>query len=75
VDTGMMLLRGQMIESVEVSCRIMRADDGETYELVGLPDELARPGTRVEVRGHVADDLMSFCMQGTIFKVSSARRI
>jgi hypothetical protein len=65
-----------MIESVEVNCRILRAENGtDTYELVGLPDELARPGTRVEVHGEVATGLVSFCMQGTIFKVSSARRM
>jgi hypothetical protein len=72
---GDMVLRGRMIEGVETGCRILRAENGETYELLDLPDELARPGTRVEVRGAVADDMMSFCMQGTIFQVTSARRL
>jgi hypothetical protein len=76
VDAGTMVLRGTMIESVEVGCHILEADySKDTYQLMGLPDDLARPGTRVEVRGQVAQDLVSFCMQGTIFQVSSARRI
>jgi hypothetical protein len=71
-----MVLRGTMIESVEVGCHILEVDNSrDTYQLMGLPDELARPGTRVEVRGQVAQDLVSFCMQGTIFQVDSARRI
>lgn len=73
---AVMVLRGTMIESVEVNCRIMRVDNSDdTYQLIGLPDDLARPGTRVEVRGELDAGMVSFCMQGPIFKVSSARRI
>ena len=76
VDAASMVLRGTMIESVEVGCHILQADNSsDTYQLMGLPDDLARPGTRVEVHGQVAQDLVSFCMQGTIFQVSSARRL
>ena len=76
MEAATIVLRGTMIESVEANCRILEADNSrDTYQLVGLPDELADPGTRVEVRGHVAHDMVSFCMQGTIFKVSSAHRI
>jgi hypothetical protein len=76
MEAGVMVLRGTIVESVEVACRILQADNSDDrYQLVGLPDNLARLGTRVEVHGHVAEDMVSFCMEGTIFQVDSARRL
>jgi hypothetical protein len=75
LDVGTVAIRGTMIEGVEANCKIMRADDGTVYELVDLPPEYAQVGLRLEVRGRVETELMSICMQGTMFKVSSARRI
>jgi len=55
MEAATIVLRGTMIESVEANCRILEADNSrDTYQLVGLPDELADPGTRVALPGQPA---------------------
>jgi hypothetical protein len=68
-------LRGTLAEGVEGTCLILQADNGYGYQLIGLPKHLAKPGYRLEVRGHKAVGQQSICMQGILFKVTSARRI
>ena len=46
-------------------------DSGETYELKDAPDELQKPNLKVQVRGEVRDDVMTFAMIGPVLKVQS----
>lgn len=73
--SAVVTLRGTMIEGVEAGCRILKAENGKSYELLGMDEALVKPGIRVEVRGRVALGMMSYCMQGAMFRVSTARRI
>lgn len=68
-------LRGTLIEGVEGGCLILNADNGKGYQLIDLDDSLAKAGTKLEVRGYKAVGMQSICMQGILFKVTSARRI
>jgi hypothetical protein len=73
---GQMTLRGVIVEGVEANCKAFKTDSGMGYELFGVKDAaLLRPGTRLEVTGSLATDLVSHCMQGDILRVTSARRI
>jgi hypothetical protein len=73
--TALVTLRGTMVEGVEAGCRILKAENGKNYELLGMDEALVKPGIRVEVRGRVAVGMVSYCMQGIMFRVSTARRI
>lgn len=64
------VIRG-VITDEGVECRAMRDDDGALYTLANAP-EWAVPGTRVVVRGSVAE--MSFCQQGTTISVADIQR-
>ena len=68
-------LRGTLVEGVEGGCLILNADNGRGYLLIGLDDSLAKPGNRVEVHGYKAVGQQSICMQGILFKVTSARKL
>lgn len=68
-------LRGTLVQGVEGGCLILNADNGRSYQLIDLDEHLARPGIRLEVRGHKAVGMQSICMQGILFKVVSAHRL
>jgi len=51
-------------------------DDGETYEIYqASPKEMLKNGLKVEVKGKVRDDAMSFAMIGPILEVKSFQAI
>ncbi|MFB2875407.1 hypothetical protein [Floridanema aerugineum] len=52
------------------------ADDGKTYEIYqASPKEMLKNGLKVEVKGDVRDDVMSFAMIGPILEVKSFEAI
>ena len=60
-------LTGSVVRGAEPSCLILRTPRGD-FEL--LTDRRVSAGQRVAVTGHVAQ-VMSHCMQGTPFQVST----
>jgi hypothetical protein len=68
-------LRGTVGEGVEQGCVVLTADDGRSYVLLGGDPAVLRSGGRVEVRGAIRSDLMSYCQQGPLVAVESVRRI
>ncbi len=69
---GEQTLSGVVEDGVEGRCLILR-DGGVAYQLLGGDPTVIRPGSRVVVTGHVATGIMTYCMQGKPFQVSSAR--
>jgi hypothetical protein len=66
-------LRGTII-SGGVTCPLMRAQDGKTVSLTGLPHEFRKPGTRVSLTGSFVQ--YSFCQQGSgTFAISRASAV
>ncbi|MFB2938466.1 hypothetical protein ACE1B6_24730 [Aerosakkonemataceae cyanobacterium BLCC-F154] len=52
------------------------ADNGETYEIYqASPKEMLKNGLKVEVKGEVREDAMSFAMIGPILEVKSFQAI
>jgi hypothetical protein len=68
-----MTLTGQVEQGVEPGCLIMH-NGGKTYELMADKYPAVRAGAKVVVTGHVVTGMMSHCMQGQIFQVTSARQ-
>ena len=58
---------------VEPGCRLLAADGGPTYLLVGGDRQVLRSGARVRVTGTLSPGTLSTCQQGTPLRVSSAR--
>jgi hypothetical protein len=63
----MTTLSGTLTEGVEAGCTLLTAG-GKVYQLVGADVRRLRPGP-VTVRGYVAEGLLSYCQQGTPFRV------
>ncbi len=72
-NSGEMTLHGQVEEGVEPGCLILHSG-GKTYELMSDNHAVVHAGAQVVVTGHVATGIMSHCMQGQIFQVTSARQ-
>src|SRR5262245_33703318 len=70
---GDITLRGQVDKGVEPGCLILKSG-GKTYELMTEDHSVVHAGAQVVVTGHVATGMMSHCMQGAIFLVTSARQ-
>ncbi|MEN3304904.1 MAG: hypothetical protein V7603_1106 [Micromonosporaceae bacterium] len=66
-------LTGQVEQGVEPGCLILRSG-GKTYELMSDNHTVVRAGAQVVVTGRVVTGMMSHCMQGQIFQVTSARQ-
>jgi hypothetical protein len=67
-------LTGQVEDGVERGCLILRDEGGTgTYQLVGADTKVVYAGARVSVTGHLVTGMMSYCMQGRMFQVTSAR--
>ncbi|WP_163567984.1 hypothetical protein [Fodinicola feengrottensis] len=64
---------GTVTNGVEPSCLILKASDG-SYELLGGDKAVLRPNTKVIVQGYRPKGLMSHCMQGILFQVTSAKK-
>ena len=54
---------------------VLRASDGNTYQLSGISDELLQEGARVELEGKVDEGAMTIAMMGPVFQVKSARKL
>jgi hypothetical protein len=72
---AMVTVRGVAGEGVEAGCVILNADDGTVYQLLGGDLQVIMSGGRIEVRGVLRPDVMSYCQQGTPLSVQSVRRI
>lgn len=59
--------------AVEGTCYQLATDDGKNYELIGKFPK--RDGTKVQVNGVVATDVVTICQVGKPFKVKSVRVI
>jgi hypothetical protein len=70
---GELTLTGQVEQGAEPGCLILRSG-GRTYELMTGDRTVVRAGAQVVVTGHVVTGMMSHCMQGQLFQVTSARR-
>ncbi len=69
-------LTGQVEAGVERGCLILRDEGGTgTYQLVGADTKVVYAGARVSVTGHLVTGMMSYCMQGRMFQVTSAHAL
>jgi hypothetical protein len=64
---------GRVEAGVEAGCKVLVADGGGGYLLIGGPAGVLTDGARVEVRGTVEEGLITTCQQGRPFKVISAK--
>ncbi len=71
--TGEMSLRGTVEAGVEHGCLLLR-DQGGLYLLLNGDPTVVYAGAVVQVTGHVAKDVRTYCMQGTPFQVASASK-
>ncbi|MEV0650894.1 hypothetical protein AB0I28_37155 [Phytomonospora sp. NPDC050363] len=67
-------ITGTVEAGVEHGCLVLNAN-GKTYSLLGGDKQILTAGTQVEVTGHEAPDVMSFCQQGLPFQVETARAL
>lgn len=67
-----MTLRGTVRDGVEAGCLVLR-DNGTLYQLIDDKNRL-KAGEKVTVTGHVDKDVMSYCMQGTPFRVEKVTK-
>lgn len=72
VSASTMVLTGQVEAGVEPRCLILR-DGTQSYQLLGGDPAVVKVGARVRVTGHLAEGMMSYCMQGKLFQVTSAQ--
>jgi hypothetical protein len=66
-------ITGRIEAGVEAGCKLLVADGGGGYLLLGGPSGVLKEGARVEVEGTVETGLMTTCQQGRPFKVISAK--
>src|SRR5688572_479176 len=55
---------GRVEAGVEAGCKLLVADSGGGYLLLGGPADVLKEGARVEVEGTVEPGLMTTCQQG-----------
>jgi len=70
VTAEIMNIKGTLEAGVELGCIILKGDDGKMYQLTNLSIDTIPFGSRVSVNGTIETDVVSYCMQGTSFKVS-----
>jgi len=71
--TGKVQVTGRVEAGVEAGCKILVADGGGGYLLVGGPSDVLKEGARVQVEGTVEAGMITTCQQGRPLKVSSAK--
>lgn len=69
---GEMTLTGTVEAGVQLNCLVLR-HDGRLYLLAGGDPAVVKPAARVTVRGTPMPEAPSFCMQGMVFRVTSAQ--
>jgi hypothetical protein len=57
--------------AIEGTCYQLAADNGKKYELMGKFPKI--DGTRVEINGVIASDVVTICQVGKVVKVKSVR--
>jgi hypothetical protein len=70
---GKVQVTGRIEAGVEAGCKILVADSGGGYLLVGGPSDVLKEGARVQVEGTVEAGMVTTCQQGQPLKVSSAK--
>lgn len=71
-----MKLEGKLEHSaLEGGVWVLRATDGNTYQLLNMDPALLQEGARVEVEGDADGNTMSFAMMGTPFQVKAAHKL
>ena len=68
------VLTGVIEAGVEPRCLILRQGT-DTFQLIGGDPAIVKAGARVQVTGHLAVGVMSYCMQGKPFQVTSAQAL
>ncbi|MDC0707322.1 DUF5818 domain-containing protein [Stigmatella sp. ncwal1] len=69
-----MTLTGRVVyRDIEGGVWVLEAEDGRTYQLAGGDRKIKKDGQRIEVEGHVDNDVMTIGMSGPVFNVSSYR--
>jgi hypothetical protein len=63
-DAFAITVTGNLEAGVEAGCMLLRADNGTEYLLLDWSN-FPPVGTRIAVTGYVADDVASYCMQGS----------
>jgi hypothetical protein len=64
---------GVVRDGVEAGCRLLVADSGPTYLLVGGDQDALHAGARVEVTGTLSTATASVCQQGRPLRVTTVR--
>jgi hypothetical protein len=67
------VVTGVVRDGVEPGCRLLVADRGPTYLLLGGDRRALRPGARVRVSGTLAAGTVSVCQQGRPLRVVAVR--
>jgi hypothetical protein len=68
-------IRGELKKSdLEGGLLIFQGEDGESYQLEGLPANLQSEG-RLEVEGKIQKDVATIGMTGPVFVVTGAQKI
>jgi hypothetical protein len=68
---GEQTLTGVVQAGVEPGCLLMKTG-GRTYQLIDGDPDIVHEGARLVITGHLVTGIMSYCMQGQPFHVSSA---
>jgi hypothetical protein len=63
--------RVELVE-IEGGCLVLRVG-AQGYQLVGVDQRSARPGTTVTVRGRIRNDLVTTCQVGPVLEVAEIR--
>ena len=70
---GKVQVTGRIEAGVEAGCKLLVADGGGGYLLLGGPSGVLKEGARVQVEGTVEAGMITTCQQGRPLKVSSAK--
>lgn len=71
-----MTIQGTLEHSaLEGGAWVFRANDGNSYQLDGLPSNLEKDGAKLELEGNVDKGMMTIGMMGSVFQVSKARSL
>jgi hypothetical protein len=74
VSTAEQTLTGQVEAGVEPSCKILHSG-GTSYLLLGGDPAVVAVGNNISVTGHLVTGIMSYCMQGRPFQITTAHKM
>jgi hypothetical protein len=67
------IVRGTVRQGVEPGCLLLDAQDKRAYLLMDADPSTVRPGAMVEIVGKRVDQIVSYCGEGVVLSVVSAR--